>query len=115
VEHGVHGTVLLLDNRAMAAVGGLQEAQYGQAFRYRDSVGVDYVRLASAVSGVSAFDGGRTPESLRAALGKAHATRGLSIVHVPVYSGPDPLGGMGAFGHGTWATGARRCKPAITR
>lgn len=103
VEHGVHGTILLLDNRAMAAVGVLQEAQYGEAFRCRDSVAVDYVRLASSVAGVTALDGGRTPEALRAALGKAHASPGLSLVHVPVYSGPDPLGGLGAFG--AWNVG----------
>lgn len=103
VEHGVHGTVLLLDNRAMAAVGALQEAQYGGEFRCRDAVAVDYVRLASAVSGVKALDGGRTPEALRAALREAHAHPGLSLVHVPVYCGPDPLGGLGA--HGAWNVG----------
>ena len=103
VEHGVHGMVLLLDNRAMAAVGVLQEAQYGGEFRCRDSVAVDYVRLASSVSGVKALDGGRTPDALRAALRQAHAHPGLSLVHVPVYSGPDPLAGMGAFG--AWNVG----------
>ena len=64
---------------------------------------MDYVRLASAVSGVRALDGGRTPESLRAALREAHAHPGLSLVHVPVYSGPDPLGGIAAFG--SWNVG----------
>jgi 3D-(3,5/4)-trihydroxycyclohexane-1,2-dione acylhydrolase (decyclizing) len=103
VEHGVRGMVLLLDNRAMAAVGVLQEAQYGGEFRCRDSVAVDYVRLASSVSGVKALDGGRTPDALRAALREAHGYPGLSLVHVPVYSGPDPLGGMGAFG--SWNVG----------
>jgi 3D-(3,5/4)-trihydroxycyclohexane-1,2-dione acylhydrolase (decyclizing) len=103
VEHGVRGTVLLLDNRAMAAVGVLQEAQYGGEFRCRDSVTVDYVRLASAVSGVKSLDGGRTPDALQAALREAHAYPGLALVHVPVYSGPDPLGGMGAFG--AWNVG----------
>jgi 3D-(3,5/4)-trihydroxycyclohexane-1,2-dione acylhydrolase (decyclizing) len=95
--------VLLLDNRAMAAVGVLQEAQYGGEFRARDSVAVDYVRLASSIAGVKALDGGRTPESLGAALREAHAHRGLALIHVPVYSGPDPLGGMGAFG--AWNVG----------
>lgn len=112
VEHRVHGTVLLLDNRAMAAVGALQEAQYGGEFRCRDSVAVDYVRLASAVSGVRALDGGRTPEALRAALREAHAHPGLSLVHVPVYSGPDPLGGIPAFG--SWNVG-NWCEDVQTR
>ena len=29
IQHGVHGTILLLDNRRMAAISQLQEAQYG--------------------------------------------------------------------------------------
>jgi 3D-(3,5/4)-trihydroxycyclohexane-1,2-dione acylhydrolase (decyclizing) len=103
VEHGLRAPVLILDNRAMAAVGGLQGAQYGDEFRARDAVAVDYVRLASAVSGVKALDGGRTPESLRRALADAHAHPGLAVVHVPVYRGPDPLGGLGAFG--AWNVG----------
>ncbi len=103
VEHNVGATVLILDNRAMAAVGALQEAQYGGEFRARDSVAVDYVRLASAVSGIKALPGGRTPESLRRALAEAYAHPGLAVVHVPVYSGPDPLGGLGAFG--AWNVG----------
>ncbi len=51
--------------------------------------------------------GVRSPESLVAALDRA-ATRaydGLSLVHVPVYYGPDELGGMGVFGRwnvGNW-------------
>jgi 3D-(3,5/4)-trihydroxycyclohexane-1,2-dione acylhydrolase (decyclizing) len=103
IEHRVRGTILILDNRAMAAVGALQEAQYGGEFRCRDSVAIDYVRLASAVSGVKAVDGGSTPESLRAALAGGSAHPGLSVVHVPVYSGLDPLGGLGAFG--AWNVG----------
>jgi 3D-(3,5/4)-trihydroxycyclohexane-1,2-dione acylhydrolase (decyclizing) len=35
----------------------------------------------------------------------AHAHNGLSVIHVPVYSGPDELGGLGAWGEwnvGNW-------------
>jgi 3D-(3,5/4)-trihydroxycyclohexane-1,2-dione acylhydrolase (decyclizing) len=105
VEHGARGTILLLDNRRMAAISALQEAQYGHAFRTHDGVAVDYVRWASAVPGVRALSGGRTPAALRAGLAAAHAHRGLALVHVPVYRGPHPLGGLGAWGDwnvGNW-------------
>ena len=42
VEHGVHGTILLFDNRRMAAISSLQEAQYGVNWRTNDGVAVDY-------------------------------------------------------------------------
>jgi len=103
VLHGARGTILLLDNRRMAAISGLQEAQYGYAFRTHDGVAVDYVRLASAVPGVKALRGGDTPDALRAALVEAAQHPGLSLVHVPVYYGPDPLGGLGAYG--VWNVG----------
>ena len=53
----------------------------------------------------SALDGGTSPGDLTAALTQAQAHRGLSLVHVPVYFGPDPAGGMGAYGQwnvGNW-------------
>ena len=103
VEHRLRATVLILDNRRMAAIFALQEAQYGHAFRTHDSVAVDYVRLASAVPGVAALDGGASPDSLRAALAEAYEHPGLSVVHVPVYRGPHPLGGLGAYG--AWNVG----------
>lgn len=105
VAHGVHGTILLFDNRRMAAISSLQEAQYGTNWRTHDGVEVDYLALARAVKGVAAFDGGTSPAELTAALTQAQAHRGLSLVHVPVYFGPDPAGGMGAYGQwnvGNW-------------
>ena len=59
---------------------------------------VDYLAWARAVKGVQALDGGRSPESLVAALDAARAHAGLSLVYVQVYAGEDPLGGMGVFG-----------------
>lgn len=103
VEHGARGCILLLDNRRMAAISSLQQAQYGHDFATWDRVAVDYVALAGAVSGVLAIDGGRTPESLREALARARAHDGLSLVYAPVYAGTDPLGGLGAFGR--WNVG----------
>ena len=105
VEHGAHGCILLFDNRRMGAISGLQLAQYSADRATYDSVGIDYVAWARAIGGVRAFEGGRTPASLAAALGQARAYDGLSLIYVPVYFGLDELGGMGVFGRwnvGNW-------------
>ena len=105
VEHGVRGMIVIFDNRRMAAISGLQLAQYNAEFRTSDKVAVDYVQLAASVAGVLAVGGGASAESLRAALQAAHRHDGLSVVHVPVYCGPDELGGLGAWGQwnvGNW-------------
>ena len=103
VEHGVRGMVVIFDNRRMAAITGLQKAQYGHEFRTNDSVAVDYVQMANSVSGVKAISAGQTVASLKNALATAQAHEGLSIVHVPVYSGENALGEMGAYG--SWNVG----------
>jgi len=86
VEHGVRGMIVIFDNRRMAAISGLQIAQYKNEF-------------------VMAVSGGDNAESLRTALKSAQAYDGLSVVHVPVYCGPDEMGGLGAWGEwnvGNW-------------
>ncbi len=103
VEHGARGMIVLFDNRRMAAISGLQMAQYQAEFRTNDSVPVDYVAMAGSVTGVKAVWGGTTVDELRKALDAARAHDGLSLVHVPVYAGDDPLGGMGAYG--SWNVG----------
>jgi 3D-(3,5/4)-trihydroxycyclohexane-1,2-dione acylhydrolase (decyclizing) len=103
VAHGLRATIVIFDNRRMAAISALQIAQYGRDFRTNDNVAVDYVQLAGAVSGVLALSGGDTSESIRAALEQARSYDGLSVIHVPVYAGPDALGDMGA--HGQWNVG----------
>ncbi len=105
VQHGARGCILLLDNRRMGAISGLQFAQYGKDYATNDSVDVDYVALASSVKGVKAFHGGYSAKELLEALKKTHKYEGLSLIHVPVYFGPDELGGMGSFGRwnvGNW-------------
>jgi 3D-(3,5/4)-trihydroxycyclohexane-1,2-dione acylhydrolase (decyclizing) len=105
VEHGIRGMIVIFDNRRMAAITGLQLAQYQHEFRTNDRVPVDYVQLAAAVSGVLAVSGGDDAGALRVALKDAHAHDGLSVVHVPVYCGPHELGGLGAWGEwnvGNW-------------
>ncbi|MGH6769874.1 MAG: thiamine pyrophosphate-dependent enzyme [Xanthobacteraceae bacterium] len=111
VEHGVNGMIVIFDNRRMAAISGLQNTQYDADFRTNDGVAVDYVRLAEAVTGVRAFHGGWSADELARALRSAHAHKGLSIVHVPVYCGDDPLGGLGAWGQwnvGNWCADVQR-------
>ncbi|MBZ0230114.1 MAG: thiamine pyrophosphate-binding protein, partial [Bauldia sp.] len=103
VEHRLKATILVFDNRRMAAISSLQRDQYGAEFRTSDSVAVDYRRLASAVDGVLALHGGDTRAELRAALEQAYSHPGLALVHVPVYGGEDPIGGLGA--HGSWNVG----------
>jgi len=105
VEHGVRGMIVIFDNRRMAAITGLQLAQYKAEFRTNDHVAVDYEKLASSVSGVLSVSGGTSTAALRTALKTAHAHPGLSVVHVLVYCGPDELGGLGAWGEwnvGNW-------------
>jgi 3D-(3,5/4)-trihydroxycyclohexane-1,2-dione acylhydrolase (decyclizing) len=105
IEHGARGMIVIFDNRRMAAITGLQLAQYKNEFRTNDHVAVDYQKLASSVAGVLAVSGGSDGGSLRAALKTGHAHNGLSVIHVPVYCGPDELGGLGAWGEwnvGNW-------------
>ena len=105
VEHKVRGMIVIFDNRRMAAISGLQLAQYKRDFRTNDSVAVDYVRWPARCRGVLALSGGDSADALRAALKSAQAHDGLSVVHVPVYCGPDELGGLGAWGEwnvGNW-------------
>jgi 3D-(3,5/4)-trihydroxycyclohexane-1,2-dione acylhydrolase (decyclizing) len=103
VAHDARGMVVVLDNRRMAAISGLQLDQYGHDFATNDDVSIDYVALARAVMGVHAAFGGWQRADLEAALEAAHAHDGLSLVHVPVYWGEDPRGGMGVYGR--WNVG----------
>jgi 3D-(3,5/4)-trihydroxycyclohexane-1,2-dione acylhydrolase (decyclizing) len=103
VEHGVRGMIALFDNRRMAAITGLQHAQYGVDFKTNDSVPVDYVAMAASVTGVKALHGGYSKAELATALEQAFAHDGLSLVHIPVYAGHDPIAGMGAYG--SWNVG----------
>lgn len=103
VEHGAEGAVVIFDNRRMAAITGLQHAQYGQEFRTNDSVAVDYVQLASSVKGVKAIFGGYSRQELRESLVAALSHRGLSVIHVPVFAGTEPEAGLGAYG--SWNVG----------
>jgi 3D-(3,5/4)-trihydroxycyclohexane-1,2-dione acylhydrolase (decyclizing) len=67
------------------------------------SVAVDYAAMAGAVAGVKALSGGHNRHELDAALEVAYAHDGLSVIHIPVYSGHNPIAGMGAYG--SWNVG----------
>ena len=116
VEHGARGCILLFDNRRMAAISGLQQDQYGHDFATNDSVNVDYVAWASAVKGVKSLHGGYSTTSLIDALDQAISYPGLSLIHLPVYYGPDELGGMGVFGRwnvGNWSEDTQKMRHEI--
>jgi 3D-(3,5/4)-trihydroxycyclohexane-1,2-dione acylhydrolase (decyclizing) len=111
VEHRLRATLIIFDNRRMAAITGLQLAQYGAEFRTSDAVAVDYLRMASAFAGVLALPGGDSPRELTAALRAAHRHEGLAVIHVPVYGGSDPAGGLGVYGSwnvGNWVADVER-------
>jgi 3D-(3,5/4)-trihydroxycyclohexane-1,2-dione acylhydrolase (decyclizing) len=106
VEHGVNGCIVVLDNRRMSAISGLQMAQYGHEFATWDSVAVDYVAWAKAIKGVKGIFGGYSTKTLLEALDQAKTHNGLSLIHVPVYYGDNELGGMGVYGRwnvGNWS------------
>ena len=116
VQCDARGCIVLLDNRRMGAISALQEAQYGADHATSDRVAVDYRAWAASVTGVLALDGGRTPEALAQALDRAAGHGGLALVHVPVYYGPDPLGGLGAFGRwnvGNWVSDTQALRHRI--
>ena len=105
VVHGARGAVVVLDNRRMGAISGLQQAQYGEAYATYDDAAVDYVRLASSIAGVEAASGAGGAEQLVAALDRVFEHGGVGLVHVPVYYGDDPQGSIEAFGRwnvGNW-------------
>jgi 3D-(3,5/4)-trihydroxycyclohexane-1,2-dione acylhydrolase (decyclizing) len=111
VVHRIKGMIILFDNRRMGAISSLQSAQYGIDFGTNDGVEIDFVAFAKSVSGVHAEFGGYSAAEFEAALRRAAAFDGLSLVHIPVYWGHDPMGGMGAYGRwnvGPWCADVER-------
>jgi 3D-(3,5/4)-trihydroxycyclohexane-1,2-dione acylhydrolase (decyclizing) len=103
VAQGARGTVVVLDNRRMSAISSLQEDQYGVQFATWDDAVVNFAALDEVIEGLVAIDGSGGVDGLRSALGKAAMHDAVSVIHVPVYFGEDPLGGLGA--HGSWNVG----------
>jgi 3D-(3,5/4)-trihydroxycyclohexane-1,2-dione acylhydrolase (decyclizing) len=103
IEHGTRGCILILDNGRMGAISGLQDAQYAASIATWNTCKIDYLAWGHGIPGLLALEAGHTPESLRTALEQAGSHAGLSMIHVQVYYGPDPLGGMGVYGR--WNVG----------
>ncbi len=111
VEHKVRGMIVIFDNRRMAAISGLQLAQYSQDFRTNDKVAVDYRTLAGAVSGVLA--------ALRRRQCRLIA-RGAQIARTPMMAfrsctcrsivAPTSAAALAPGANGTSAIGLRTCK-----
>jgi 3D-(3,5/4)-trihydroxycyclohexane-1,2-dione acylhydrolase (decyclizing) len=100
----------------MSAISALQMDQYGVDFATNDSVKVNYVSLANAIEGVNAMHGGYDGKSLLSALNSAREFKGLSVIHLPVYYGPNELGGLGAFGRwnvGVWSEETQKLRHEI--
>ena len=113
VQHRSRGVIMLFDNRRQGAISSLQLDQYGIDFATNDQVAVDYRAWAAATSGVQALHGGYSLDELTEALEKAYAHDGLSLVHVPIYFGPNPLGGLGSFGRwnvGPWVNNTEQLR-----
>ena len=81
----------------------MQHAQYSKEFKTNDDVEVDYVQMANSVKGAKGIYGGHNADEFKAALKEAYKYDGLSVIHVPVYSGTDELGGMELYG--SWNVG----------
>jgi 3D-(3,5/4)-trihydroxycyclohexane-1,2-dione acylhydrolase (decyclizing) len=111
VQHKLRGMILIFDNRRMAAISGLQRAQYETDFATNDSVEVDYVALASAVRSVRALDGGASVASLQSALESAYSYQGIALISVATYWGENPRSSIPAYGAwnvGNWCEGVQR-------
>ena len=109
VEHGVRGTIVIFDNRRMAAITGLQMAQYGAGFRTNDGVAVDYVRLAGAVAGINAVHGGWTADELKARSKPRTPTTASPSSTCPSTPASTSWPASAPGASGTSATGARTC------
>jgi 3D-(3,5/4)-trihydroxycyclohexane-1,2-dione acylhydrolase (decyclizing) len=105
VEYGARGCVLILDNNRMSAISSLQQDQYGKEFVTWNRETINFVRWGQSIPGVLSLYGGTSPAELTKALDQAYQHSTISLIHVPVYYGLDPLGGMGVFGRwnvGNW-------------
>ena len=105
VQHGARGCILLFDNRRMAAISGLQMAQYGPRLRHQRLGRGGLRRVGQGCPGRGGPARRLQPGNAARALDEAFQHPGLSLIHVPVYYGENELGGMGVFGRwnvGNW-------------
>jgi len=115
-EHGARGCILIFDNNRMGAISSLQTDQYGRQFATWHEKPLDYRSWAASVPDVYFASGGFSPPDLREALDKAYTYPGLSLIHIPVYYGSDPLGSLGVYGRwnvGNWVEDTQRIRHQI--
>ena len=117
VQHGARGMIVIFDNRRMAAISGLQKAQYGAEFRTNDAVAVDYVRLAAAVQRrARRCSGGDTPgRTARRADEAPRARRPVAGARAGLRRRPTRWAASAPTASGTSATGARTAEPYHAR
>lgn len=116
IEYGAKGCILIFDNNRMGAITGLQIDQYGEQFATWHDRSIDYLQMAKSMPGVLAVSGGSSPAELKKALDEAFAHAGLSVIHIPVYFGTDPLGSLGVFGRwnvGNWVEKTQQLRHQI--
>ena len=106
VQHGARGCILLLDNRRMAAISGPADGPVRRGLRHARLVWrwTTWPGRGRSLACRRSMAGAHR-RHWSTALERARAHAGLSLVHVPVYFGPDELGGMGVFGRwnvGNW-------------
>ncbi|MBG0771749.1 MAG: hypothetical protein H0S82_08570 [Anaerolineaceae bacterium] len=71
---------------------------------------------AKSFPGVLGIDGGSSSAELLEALDKAYDHEGLSLIHLPVYYGDNPLGGLGVYGRwnvGNWVADTQELRHQI--
>ena len=111
VEHGVKGMIVIFDNRRMAAITGLQMAQYGAGFKTNDGWPSTTCGLPGSVTGVNAVQrrlhGGQPEGGAREPPTSTTACRSSTCRSTPARTS-SAASAPGASG--TSATGARTCR-----
>jgi hypothetical protein len=105
--------VVIFDNRRMAAITGLQQAQYGAGLPHqRQRRGRLRAQLAASVEGVKAVFGGDSRASLNAPLARPMPTTACRSFTCRSISAPMSSVGSAPGGSGTSATGAKTSSAA---
>ena len=116
VEHGARGCILLLDNGRMGAITGLQNDQYGAGLRHLEHRPGGLPGLGTRCPRSAGAGWRAHTRNARGRVGTGRETHGLTLIHVPVYFGPDPLGGMGVYGRwnvGNWCEDVQKLRHEI--
>ena len=111
VEHGVRGMIVIFDNRRMAAITGLQMAQYGAGVPHQRQ-GRGRLRAARrrGRAACTRSTAAGAPRSCKRALrSRARPRRPLGRARAGLFRRPTSSAGSAPGASGTSATGARTC------